>query len=655
MTSRSPTALSRPLRGLTTTVGALRTGTAAALLPALLTFSLAALLLATAPALTAASTGDGTEAEPAFVAGPLLSLLALAPAAAAWLLAVFDRPAAAAGLIGSLGLIAVGRAVYDLQLLADPWSAARPELLVPNSLAELTAGPAVPLLLAGHALTVVAGVLALVALLRSRGSAEWDGPGWTADERVDGGVDGPVGGGGSGALVAALCAGTIAAAGLVSSPFRSTDPHLIPVGAVDAALPTLLGLLLVAGAVVLAGCLAASAADVSVARGGLAGAATGAAIVALPPLAAAAASDSIKVSAGPLVALGGAALLAGTAWRIGRRPAPDAGERLPAAWLLYRVAGVLAISAGVAGLLAALTRQLTVAEFVELPVVYPARLLVPAGALLVVVGVLVLVPRLAGYARPALAVSWAALALAATATLDLTLTATQVDGVHIGFGVWPAALALLLAPAAGAAAAVAGSVEREEDDLTDLAERPQDRALQVAGWLAAALAVPAFGLPLVSSAVYQPAGLWSRFAVASWGLLAAAAVVAGAGLLAPRSRPSRALGLLLGAAAVVAVHVSAVPLVGGRGETPVTVAAGTWFALACGLALLAGAAVAAGHDRRDHRNQRDRNRRKGTKYAPGRSKTGGRSSRSEASRASRSDARRSRERSHPRGRRQARA
>jgi hypothetical protein len=169
--------------------------------------------------------------------------------------------------------------------------------------------------------------------------------------------------------------------------------------------------------------------------------------------------------------------------------------------------------------------------------------------------------------------------------------------------------------------------------------------LSIIGGLAAVLAVPAFGVPLVTSPDYLPAGLWSRFSVASWGLLAAAATVIVAGLLAPRSRPARAVALLVGAAAVVAVQLSAVPLLGGRGEAAASIAAGTWFALACGLALLGGAFVAGRRDRRDRGHTRR------TKYAPERLGTSGRP----ASRpgASRPDARRSRERSNPRGRRKA--
>ena len=642
MTSRGPAVPTQSLRGLLPMASALRS---AALLPALVVATAGAVLLAVAPALAVVRAGDGASTGPAFAAWPLLGVLAFAPAVAAWLLVGYDRQAAAAGLLGSLGLLAAGRAAVDLQLLTDPWSAQRPELFVPVSLAELTAGPAVPVLLLGHVLTMLAGALAVVSLLRARQGGASLSP---ADSRPAGR---------SGPLVAALFGGTLATAGLMSRPFRSSDPYLTSSAAVDAAAPTMVGMLLIAGGALLAACLAASAADQDTVWGGLAGVAGGVAVVALPPLAAAAFGDDIGISAGPLVALGGAALLAGTARLAaggGEAPAGDEeAVRLPAALRLRRVAGGLAVTAGVAGLLGAITDQITVTDqltvgaLLTAPTVYPARLLVPAGVLLVVLGALTLAPRAGVAVRPALAAAWAAMALAATATLDLTLTASQLDGLDAGFAVWPTALALLLAPAAGAVAAVAGEVEREEADLTDPAARRADRVILITGGLAAVLALPAFGLPLVTSADYRPAGLWSRFGVASWGLLAAAAVIVAAGLLAPRSRPARSVALLLGAVAVVVVHLTAVPLVGARGQEPGSVGPGTWFAIAGGLTLLAAALRSNAvwqRDRRDEPGSRQ------TKYAPGRSKTGGRG----RSGATRPDARRNRDRSHPRGHRQTR-
>jgi hypothetical protein len=198
-------------------------------------------------------------------------------------------------------------------------------------------------------------------------------------------------------------------------------------------------------------------------------------------------------------------------------------------------------------------------------------------------------PRIAARVRPALAVAWAAVALAGMAALDAALTATQISGVRAGAGVWATGVALLVAPAAGCLAAVAGSVERDEVDLSELRATPWAAGT---GVLAAVLAVPAFGLPLLSAPDYAEAGLWSTFQVASWGRLAAALAVIAAALLAPWSRPPRAAALLLGAVAVLAVRLAQLPLTGGRAGADAEIAAGFWFGLGCAAVLLAGALLA---------------------------------------------------------------
>jgi hypothetical protein len=64
-----------------------------------------------------------------------------------------------------------------------------------------------------------------------------------------------------------------------------------------------------------------------------------------------------------------------------------------------------------------------------------------------------------------------------------------------------------------------------------------------------------------------------------------------AALLAPACRPSRAVGLLLGAAGVLGIRMLAAPL-GGPSGPGVTVGAGLWLAIVSALALLVCAAVA---------------------------------------------------------------
>ena len=595
------------------------------LLAAMVTATAGAALLAVAPALTVATAADGASTAPSFTAGPLLAALGVAPVALAWLLAYRGRPGWAAGVLAGLAALAPGRAILDLQLLVAPWRAARPELLVSSSLAPVRPGLAVWALLLGHLVTAVAGLLAVLAVRTLPGGAGASGAAGGA------GLPGAAPGAaraGSPALTAALCLGALTAAGLVSAPFRSADPYLLPRGAADAPPLVMLGSLVLAASVVVAACLAAVAAvaaDRDAGRGSLLGVAAGVLAVAVPPVLAAGLTPALRVSWGPLAALAGAGGLAVLTRLAGRDRAARTGElSLPALDWLHAAAGALAVLAGLAAVLGAAVHQVSVPAGEPQPVLYPVRLLVPAGLLLAVLGAAVLLGsavsgrsglgrsgpgrpglgrsglgrpglgsgggrRLAAALRPALAVAWASVALAGMAALDAALTATQISGVGAGAGVWSTAVALLAAPAAGCVAAIAGSVERDDVDLSELRAAPTVAAVSV---LAAALAVPAFWLPLRAAPGYAEAGLWSNFQVASWGLLAAASAVLAAALVAPWSRPPRAVALLLGAAAVLAVRLAQLPLTGGRAGPAATVAAGTWFTLACLVALLVAALLA---------------------------------------------------------------
>jgi len=564
------------------------------LLAALGAATLAGGLLAVAPVLAVAAADDGARTAPAFTAGPLLAMLAVAPVMLSWVLALGGRLGPAAGVLAGLAALAPGRALLDLQLLVAPWRAARPELLVSTSLAPLRPGAAPWALLLGHLLTAAAGVLAVLAVRR----VVEPPPAFPASDVLPAGFSAAAvpPRAGSPALAAVLCAGAVVAAGLVSAPYRSADPYLLPRSAVDAPPLVGLGLLALAAGVVVAACLAATAHDHGAGRGALLGIGLGVVAVALPAVLAAALSQPLTVTWGPFAALAGAAGLAGAVGLVGRRTAVASTElRLPALSRLNAAAGVLAVLAGVFALLGAAVDQVSVPAGLPEPVLYPARLLVPAGLVLAAIGAALLLGsrpaagRSAAVARPALTVAWAGVALAGMAVLDAALTATQFGGVRAGVGVWATALALLLAPAAGCVAAVAGSVERDEVDLSELHAVPPVAAC---GLIAAGLAVPAFGLPLRTAPGYAEAGLWSNFEVGSWGLLAAVLAVVAAAMLAPWSRPSRAVGLLLGAATVLAVHLARLPLTGGRAGSAATVAAGTLVGLACLVVLLAGALLA---------------------------------------------------------------
>ncbi|NUS65268.1 MAG: hypothetical protein HOQ46_16645, partial [Saccharothrix sp.] len=112
-----------------------------------------ALLTAAGPAVGVV---DGS-APPAFTAWPLLALLALLPTALAAVFLARGQDLTAAAALVAPAVFAVGRLLDDLQLLADPVNASRPELFRPTSLHPPGPAAGLWLLLAGHVLLVAAG------------------------------------------------------------------------------------------------------------------------------------------------------------------------------------------------------------------------------------------------------------------------------------------------------------------------------------------------------------------------------------------------------------------------------------------------------------------------------------------------------------------
>jgi hypothetical protein len=169
----------------------------------------------------------------------------------------------------------------------------------------------------------------------------------------------------------------------------------------------------------------------------------------------------------------------------------------------------------------------------------------------------------------------------------LSATGVITSKATPGAGVWFGALAVLLVLVAAVIATLAGALEREDVDLSELEAQP------VLGWvavLAALLAVGAFGFPAVTGPDYESAGLWT-FRIASVGSIVALLAVIVAAAIAARSRPVRGAALLFGAALVAAVRASEFVFTGGRvaGSAP---SLGTWLAVGCAVVLVAGGALA---------------------------------------------------------------
>ncbi len=575
-------------------------GPPAGLTAAIALSALGALLTGLAPLLSLVT----PDMPAAFPAWPVLLLLALIPAVLAGL-SRRARPAVAAAVLLGPAVLAPGRLVHDAQLVVDAGLAARPELLLPDTLDPLAPAFGTWVLLAGHLLTLGAGVLALIAgrgLFDHAGGTSFGGDPFSGLSVSDGSSDDSSGAAGTtsaagarrqGLLALVLCVTAVAAVGLLMGPFTSDDPYLLAKSAVDAPVAVAVGSLLLALAVPAAAAFMAGATDPELVRGGLLGLAAGLAAAVVPPLLAVAVLPRLQLGWGPVLGLAGAVALVALAVPGGRSPDRDRNDvALPALTKLLRTSGGLSLAAGALAIAAALLPHLEMPSWVDDPSLYPARLLWPGGIVLVLLGAGLLVPRTAIALRPTLTVAWATLPLAGAAALDTVLTSTQVAGASAGPGAWASGAAMALAVLAAIVAALAGGVERDDVDLTERDWRP---VVAVPAGISALLGLAAVLLPVLAAPDYTAPGVFTEFGTTSWGLIGAGVAVLIAAVLAARSRPARAVALLVGAALVMAVRALEFPLTAGRteGGTP---ALGLWFAIAAAVALLITAALAARRD-----------------------------------------------------------
>ncbi|MBE1477405.1 hypothetical protein [Actinophytocola algeriensis] len=556
-----------------------------------------ALLVSLAGAvLTVVGVGQGLVVDsPAagFGSGFLLTVLAVAPTAAAVLFVLFGRAIVGAGVLTGAALLAPGLALVDAQFLVDALQAARPEMLVPTSLAALTPGAGAYLVLAGHVAAGVAGVLAA-----GRAGADPSSDYFAA-------LDSTASVSRRGAAVGwALAAATISVAGLFFPPFRSDNAFLLAHDLVDSPALVRYGGILLALTLLVGWVAAAGNARPPTARGMSVGLLLALAWLALPQVFAVAAIDWLHFERGgglltlvPLVVLVGMLFVL----RGDREPADEPAELQLETSPLHLLTGVLGVLTGVAAIGGAVG-ALVVVEGGDQPASYANRQLIPAGIVVILLGA-ALFTRWAGAVRPAFVVSLGAVALVGLASLDAAFTGTTIPGtafnmpvvtaeVHVGAGVWFAIAAIVLAAFAAVAAAIAGGAERDD---VDLSERKLHTRVAIPVGAAILLAVGAFAAPMIVAPEFTAPGIFSEFRLASWGLLIGFAVVAGAAAVAAFSRPVRAAGLLFGGAVVVGVHLLELPMTGDR-VADASAGQGTWLSLACLVALVAGA-VAAMTDR----------------------------------------------------------
>lgn len=532
---------------------------------------------------------------PAFGSSALLLVLAVAPAVLAWGFLLAGRAPYAAGVLGGAALLAPGLALVDLQFVFDALRAARPEMMVATSLAPLAPAAGAWLLLVGHLVVFGAGLLA-----GGRAGAGESSDYYAAlDRTVSTAARGR-------AMGWALTFATVSVVGLFLPPFQSDNAFLVAHDLVGSPSLVKYGGLLIAGTVLLGGVVAAGRPRPDIAQGMVVGLLAALSWLVVPQIAAIAAVDWLRLDrGGPLIALVPLVLLVVVQHLVpGLRRADRAergeGELPPDLRLdsspLHLVTGVLGVLTGIAALGGAIG-TLVVVDGGEQIESYANRQLVPAGIVVIVLGA-ALFTRWAGLARPAFVVSLGAVALVGFAALDAAFTGTSgpvlsvpvvTADVRVGAGAWFTGVALVLAVAAAVAGAVAGGAERDDVDLT---ERTLHTRIAIPLGAAVLFAVGAFGSPMITAPDFTAPGIWTEFRLASWGLLVGLAVVVAAAVIAAMARPQRAVALLLGAAALVGVHLFELPLTGDRTDSA-QAGSGTWLSLACLLALLVAAALAA--------------------------------------------------------------
>ncbi|ALG13776.1 hypothetical protein [Kibdelosporangium phytohabitans] len=530
----------------------------------------------------------------AYDSRPLLVVLAVLPVLVAVGLLVARRPVGAAGVLVGAAFLAPGRALIDLQLASDALVASRPELVVPTDLVPLVAGTGTWLLVAGHVLTLAAGAMVIVRAGARPGTAvaaEFEESEPESRKRL---------------LGWGLAFGGLAAIGLLMPPFRSDNAFLLDVDLANGPGLVIAGGLLIALAALL-GCVVAGTSRTSkMGRGVLVGVAIAVLTFLLPAQIAGITVDWLHADWRSYMATVGALGLVATAvWPSGL--ALKRGEGVPieqSGGRMHLIAGVFAILAGVAAILGQATDLFVVEIPTDVPInqtdeliilsgVRPGSfangLLLPAGILVLVLGILLVIKPVARIFRPMLSVAWVGIPLAAFVALDAVMTATSTSGaIRAGAATWWTLVAVLLALVAAICAGAAGAIERDDVDLSD---RSSNMILMAPLAAAALFAIGAFGLPAMRAEQYVAPGIWSNFRTASWGLVIALIAVVMAAAIASTSRPPRAAALLFGSAGLVAVHALEVPMTGGRAEGSAA-AAGTWLSLATIAALVISAFVA---------------------------------------------------------------
>ncbi|HEX6355132.1 hypothetical protein [Actinophytocola sp.] len=525
---------------------------------------------------------------PAFGSGPLLLILAIAPAVFAVGAVLFGQAPTAAGVLIGAALLSPGLALVDAQFISDALEASRPELMVPPSLAAVTPASGAYILLAGHLVTALAGLLAV-----GRAGADPDSDYFAALDATASAT------GRRRAVGWALAAGALSVVGLLLPPFRSDNAFIVARDLIASPSLVMYGGLLIALTVLMGGVAAAADPRPPMARGIAIGLFLALAWLVVPQLAAIAAVDWLHFERGaPLLALLPVGLLAVVLFFSGSDTAEQKEITLDAS-PLHVVTGVLGVLTGAATLFGAFGALLVVNTGGDQPESYANRQLLPAGILIILLGA-GLFTRWAGAVRPAFVIALGAVAVVGLASLDAAFTGTAANSLSLGMPVavtdyrvgaaaWFVVAALVLAGAAAVVAVVAGGAERDD---VDLSRRVFHTRYAVPAGGAVLFAIGAFASPMIKAPGFTAPGIFTEFRLTSWGLLIGLVVVVAAAVIAALARPARAAALLLGAAIVAGVHLLEFPMTSDR-AADAQPGTGTWLSLACLVALLVASVAAA--------------------------------------------------------------
>ncbi|OZF04936.1 hypothetical protein CH302_01635 [Rhodococcus sp. 15-2388-1-1a] len=487
----------------------------------------------------------------------------------------------AAALLAGYGAVALGFTLLDVALLSDPIDANRLELFRPLSAAMLDATSGAYFLLAGHAVSVLAGVAGWSAVHRA-------GLGDGYGESVYSEHVGRAAAGGVGPLLASLLGafGVLAAVAAFASLYRSSDPVVIVTAVVESPVFVAVGSGVVGVAALVVAAAALAALSPQVASGASVGAGLGVlgfAGVAL--LAGLGTGDRVDAGLGAyLGTVAGlgllicGAVLAPVAAARDRRALERAQQRETGARGVRGVAGpgttrwhAAAGSAGVlSGVLFVVGSLLPILETdsgIAVPQILATRVVLVAGFVMILGSVPLLFSEFASAARPFVSMFWLGAVAAAAAVLQSVVLAEDVDGVSTGVGALAIIAGVVAAVATGLLALFAGSAER--DDVDTSADAGTDgpllgTALLGSGLLAIGLALPLYrGSDLTAATVTEFPWGWD-----TWGQMLLAAGVVVAAVVAARARPARGSVLLGGAAVAGIVHLSSWPLTSARATDP---------------------------------------------------------------------------------------